>query len=138
MNLFKNQFRKESIRLKSWDYRNSGWYFVTINTNNHREYFGKVMNGRVVLSEVGRIAEINLLEIPKHYPLTELDSFIIMPNHIHGIIIINNVETGHAPSLLLKHPSLGNIIGSYKSAVTRCVIKTTYILNGKQGSLIEL
>ena len=42
-----------------------------------------------------------------------------MPNHIHGIIIINNVETGHAPSLQLKRPSLGNIVGSYKSAVTK-------------------
>ena len=117
--LYKNKFRIASTRLINWDYKTPWWYFVTINTNNHQEYFGAVKNGKVIINDIGKIVNEYWLEIPKHYTSVELDYFVIMPNHIHGIIIINNVETGHAPSLQLKRPSLGNIVGSYKSAVTK-------------------
>ena len=117
--LYKNKFRIALTRLINWDYKTPWWYFVTINTNNHQEYFGAVKNGKVIINDIGKIVNEYWLEIPKHYTSVELDYFVIMPNHIHGIIIINNVETGHAPSLQLKRPSLGNIVGSYKSAVTK-------------------
>jgi len=92
MSLFKNHFRIESARLKTWDYRNSAWYFVTINTNNHIEYFGKVKNGKVELNEIGKIAMKYWLEIPDHFPYVELDYYIIMPNHIHGVTILNSKD----------------------------------------------
>ncbi len=117
--LYKNKFRIASTRLINWDYKTPWWYFVTINTKSHQEYFGVVKNGKVIINDIGKIVNEYWLEIPKHYTSVELDYFVIMPNHIHGIIIINNVETGHAPSLQLKRPSLGNIVGSYKSAVTK-------------------
>ena len=109
--LYKNKFRIALTRLINWDYKTPWWYFVTINTNNHQEYFGAVKNGKVIINDIGKIVNQYWLEIPKHYTSVELDYFVI--------IIINNVETGHAPSLQLKRPSLGNIVGSYKSAVTK-------------------
>jgi len=119
---YKNKFKTEHIRLQSWDYTNPWWYFVTINTKNHQEIFGIIKNGKMNLNDVGKIASKHWSEIPEHYTSVELDYFVIMPNHLHGIIILNNVETGHAPSLQSLNtsiPSLGNIIGSFKSAVTK-------------------
>ena len=82
-------------------------------------WLGQVKNGKMILNDLGKIVGQIWQEIPKHYVSTELDDYVIMPNHVHGIIIINDVETGHAPSLQIKQPTLGNIIGSFKSAVTK-------------------
>ena len=129
MTLFKNKYRIESTRLKGWDYRNPGYYFVTICTKHREPYFGRVVNGGMVLSAVGERAAHCWREIPRHHAGVELDEFMIMPNHMHGIVIIcNPVETLHATSLRRetlmseispKAGSLGVIIRSYKSAVTR-------------------
>ena len=110
-------------RLKHYDYSTAGWYYVTICTNDHINYFGKVENEKMLLNDIGKIADDCWCDIPKHYNETELDKYIIMPNHIHGIIIINeqndltNVGQRHA-SALQQHV-LGNIIGSFKSAVSK-------------------
>ena len=121
MSLYQNKYRIESIRLKEWDYKNPWWYYVTINTKNHVSYFGEVTNGEMVLNKLGNQTETIWKQIPIHYKIVELDYSIIMPNHIHGIIIINqNVETRHASSLQHKYPTLSNIVGSFKSAVTKC------------------
>ncbi len=124
MDLYKNKFRIESVRLSAWDYSNPWWYFVTINTKHHIEYFGTIVKGKIILSDLGQLTDELWTKIPEHYPFVELDYCLVMPNHIHGIIIINeeNVKTGHAPSLQ-KH-NLGNIIGSFKSAVTNIAHKT--------------
>ena len=128
MSLFKNHFRIESARLKTWDYRNSAWYFVTINTKNNLEYFGKVKNGKVELNEIGKIAMKYWLEIPDHFPYVDLDYYIIMPNHIHGVTILNskdvacNVSTNSNnvySDISPKKCSLSSVIRSYKSAVTK-------------------
>ncbi|MCL6097888.1 MAG: transposase [Bacteroidetes bacterium] len=122
MTKYKNLYRVESARLKEWDYSSPWWYYVTINTKNHVEYFGRVVNSKMRLNEVGKVAENCWLEIPNHFANVELDSYVIMPNHLHGIIIINSsVETGHAPSLQKQTHSLSTIIGSFKSGVTKGV-----------------
>ncbi len=114
------KYRIPSARLKEYDYSTPNWYFVTINTKDHQEYFGEIKNSKMCLNELGKIVEGCWKDITKHYPNTELDYFVIMPNHVHGIIIINSVvETGHAPSLQMQTPTLGNMIGSFKSAVTK-------------------
>lgn len=119
MTRFRNKYRIETARLKEWNYSTPWWYYVTINTKNHVEYFGRIENGKMILNEFGKIAENCWKDIPKHFSNTELDYYIIMPNHIHGIIIINKmVETRHASSLQEKHVTLSNIVGSFKSAVT--------------------
>ena len=115
---FKNKYRIPSTRLQNWDYSSSGWYYVTICTKDRICYFGSITNRKINLSDIGKIAKQYWKEIPDHFNNIILEEYTIMPNHIHGIIIIqNNVETGHAPSLQIKNKhTLGNIIGSFKSA----------------------
>jgi putative transposase len=122
---FKNKYRIESARLRPWDYSSPGWYFVTVCTKQMKPYFGRIDQGFPILSELGQTAYQYWSEIPQHHHNTKIDEFIVMPNHIHGIIII--VETLHATSLPPStmssisplQGSLGVIVRSYKSAVTR-------------------
>ena len=93
-NKYKNEYRIETTRLKGWDYGNNGYYFVTICTKDRIPYFGDVINGMVQLSEIGKIALDELQKTPeirKDMNVT-LGEFIIMPNHIHCIIIIGENE----------------------------------------------
>ena len=126
MKLYKNKFRIESSRLKDWDYSTPWWYYVTICTNNMVCWFGKVNKGKMIMNDLGKQVENYWKEIPTHYKKVELDYYIIMPNHVHGVIIINDVETGHAPSLQTKRPTLGSIVGSFKSAVSKWAHKNNY------------
>lgn len=101
---FKNKFKIESARAQWWDYGWNGAYFLTICTKNRKHFFGKIENQKMILSHTGVIADIFWYEIPYHHNNVELDEFVVMPNHIHGIIIIDKpiipplVETGHALS----------------------------------------
>ncbi|MEK6634824.1 MAG: hypothetical protein AABY38_00575, partial [Planctomycetota bacterium] len=79
---------RRSIRLKGYDYSRAGAYFVTICVKNKENPLGKIIDGEVFLSGIGRIAEECWNKIPTHYPCVQLDKYVIMPNHIHGIIII--------------------------------------------------
>jgi len=128
--LFHNKFRIESTRLKNWNYSNPWWYYVTINTKDHKKYFGKVDSGKMVLNELGIVAKRYWEEIPIHSPNVEIDYFVTMPNHLHGIIIINpiseikNVETPDRASLL--KPILGSIVNQFKGSVKRWANKNDY------------
>ncbi len=79
---------KKSIRLKGYDYSQPNKYFVTMCTQNRALLFGDIIDGKMVLNEMGRIAQQCWYDIPLHFPHVKLDEFIIMPNHIHGIIVI--------------------------------------------------
>lgn len=94
-NKFQNKYRISSTRLQSWDYGNDGSYFITICTKDRKHYFGEVVEGEMKLNEVGKLAEKYWLEIPEHFNYIELGNFIVMPNHVHGILIVNktSVET---------------------------------------------
>jgi REP element-mobilizing transposase RayT len=126
MTLYKKNFRIESSRLKEWDYSTPWWYYVTICTKDMKCCFGEIKRGKMILNDLGNIANQFWNEIPKHYRFVELDCYVIMPNHFHGTTIINSVETGHAPSLQMKRPTLGNVIGSFKSAVSKWANKNGY------------
>ena len=91
-NKFKNKYRISSARLQSWDYSNNGAYFITICTQNRNHFFGKIQNQEMHLSEIGKLAEKYWLEIPEHFPFVELSNFVVMPNHFHGILIINKIN----------------------------------------------
>lgn len=95
---FKNKYRIPSARLQGYDYSQIGLYFVTICTKNRFPYFGIIKNGEMQLSKIGTTAYNCWLEIPNHFPHVSLDEFVIMPNHIHGIICIF-VETHNYASL---------------------------------------
>jgi REP element-mobilizing transposase RayT len=104
LHLYKNKYRPDSIRLKEWDYRSPGWYFLTMLTKDRRHFLGEIRSGIMGLSETGCMAYRNWAAIPDHFEHVRLDAFIVMPNHVHGLIGIMNwpvgsVETRHGVSL---------------------------------------
>ena len=88
MNYDPSKHHRKSIRLKGYDYSQSGGYFATILTHNHECLFGDVSNGETVLNELGKMALFTWNDLPNHNQHIILDEFVIMPNHIHGIIFI--------------------------------------------------
>lgn len=83
-----NTKNRRSIRLQGYDYSQAGAHYVTICTQERLCLFGNVINGVMVLNEIGQHVETCWLEIPTHFPNTVLHEYIIMPNHIHGIVEI--------------------------------------------------
>ncbi len=83
---------RRSIRLREYDYRSAGAYFVTICTFQRKCLFGSVMDGTMRLNERGHIVQTAWCDLPKHYPYVELDQFVIMPNHSHGVIVITGAD----------------------------------------------
>ena len=86
---YQNKYRIESARLQSWDYGNNGSYFITICTKNREHHFGKIVEQEMQLNETGKLAEQYWVEIPIQFPFIELGNFVVMPNHVHGILIID-------------------------------------------------
>jgi len=133
--LYKNKFRVESNRLTEWDYSTPWWYYVTFCTKNFKCWFGEIKNGKMILNDLGQIVEEEWLKTKDIRANVDLDYYVIMPNHFHGIPIIKDVETsrrdvsrvketGHRPvSTQLKPNSLGSIIGQFKSVCTKRIHK---------------
>jgi putative transposase len=131
---------RRSIRLQSWDYTQSAAYFVTICTDNRLCVFGEVVQDAMNLNSFGQIAEASWQTIPDHFPHVELDAFVIMPNHIHSIVVIVGdastsdvtINDGRGAAMLrpcdskrkphqisVTPGSLGAIVRSHKSAVAK-------------------
>ena len=89
---FQNKYRIPSARLQSWDYGKNGAYFITICTKNRFHFFGEVVNEEMIFNENGAVAMQLWADIPNHFPYIELGNFIVMPNHVHGILIIEKTE----------------------------------------------
>jgi len=89
MTLYQEKFRAESSRLRGWDYRSRGWYFVTICAANHACIFGEVKNGGLRLSLIGEIAESELQALAFHYDNAQIVEHVVMPNHVHAIVMID-------------------------------------------------
>ncbi len=127
--------RRRSLRLPGYDYGQDGAYFVTICTHDRRPLFGPIVGAEMRLNDAGRIAAQCWSAIPHHHSNAAMDEFIVMPNHVHGIIFIRGVPSrpngtpGEGVGATRASPlprgsgptkgSLGAIVGSYKSAVTR-------------------
>ena len=92
MDKFDNIYRIESARYKNWDYGSNAFYFVTICTHGREYFFGKIENSIMVLNEIGEIVVSIWNEIPVQFSFVRLGEFIIMPNHVHGIIQINKLD----------------------------------------------
>lgn len=118
---FKNKYKINSARLKEYDYAQPGMYFVTICTNDRKEFFGEIINGEMKLNEMGEIVKEEWLQTAIIRPNIFLDEWVIMPNHIHGIIEIKNVETPRWGV------SLGSIINQIKSICTKKIWKSGYV-----------
>lgn len=87
--------RRRSVRLQARDYSSPGHYYLTLCTRNRRPLFGSIRDGVMGLNDLGRAADKFWNEIPRHFPYMELDEYVIMPNHVHGIIRIVTHEWVH-------------------------------------------
>ena len=123
--LFKGRYRVPSTRLPGWDYRSNGYYFVTICTRDRRPFLGAVVHDVVRLSEAGRIVDEEWNRTPAVRDYVTLDEYVVMPNHLHGIIVLRRdvVETSrrdvstNGPRLLAD--SLGSVVNQFKSVCTK-------------------
>lgn len=138
----KSQHKRKSIRLKEFDYSNTGWYYVTICSYEKQKVFGNIIKGKMELNKLGKIVEEEWLKTKKIRNNVDLDDYVIMPNHVHGIIIIesrgelNSPRSEgvmhYAPTNTFKSPSqsLGSIVRGFKSAVTK-QIRIAGVINFK-------
>lgn len=114
---------RRSIRLRDFDYSSPRAYFVTICTWKRECTMGEVVEGKVILSATGKIVQDAWLELPKRFPTISLDSFEVMPNHLHGVIhqgAINRAPTESRPvGAQFIAPKLGEIIRTFKALVTQ-------------------
>ncbi|MCS6804883.1 MAG: transposase [Blastocatellia bacterium] len=88
------RLNRRSIRLKGYDYAQPGAYFITICTHDRACLFGDVVDGKMRLNAMGQMVQQCWQEIPCHFPHVELDAFVVMPNHIHGILVITDTNVG--------------------------------------------
>jgi REP-associated tyrosine transposase len=144
---------RRSIRLAGYDYRQSGAYFVTIVTQNRICVFGDVTDEEIVLNDTGRISQASWIGLSSRFPTVSLDSFVVMPNHIHGIITVGArfiapdsaqfiapdsdsvqfIAPVSAPhnhvgiareGAMNRAPTLGEIVRAFKAASTRMIRQT--------------
>ena len=144
---YRNKYRIASTRLQNWDYGWNAIYFVTICTKCKNHYFGEIVDGKMHFSPIGAIADVLWHELENHFDNIDIDAFVVMPNHIHGIIAINNGDNGIDNAYRIDNAycrdnacvvstrdnatigqqrfqhqgtkTLSSIVGSYKSAVSR-------------------
>ena len=126
---------RRSIRLKGYDYASEGAYFITMVTQGRECLFGKIVGGEMHLSTYGEIIQKWWDEIPVHFPNVETGAFVIMPNHVHGVIFIISecrgevISPGNETEEAISHPgcgtlplckpTLGQIVGYFKYQSTK-------------------
>ncbi len=122
---------RKHVRLRRYDYSQGGYYFVTVCTQHRKEWFGEVRNEEMELSIFGEIARDLWTEIPGHFRYVGIDEFAVMPNHVHGILIIERGPVGNA--YMRSHQGnafmhslhdrtkmlLSKVVQQYKASVTR-------------------
>ncbi len=132
---------RRSIRLSNYDYSKDGAYFITICSKRRQNFFGKIRNKKMTLNNIGKQVEFCWFEIPKHFPFVKLDEFVVMPNHMHGIFMVeannhspvrNNYPSAGSNNHLPIQKSgtsktVGSIIRGYKIGVTKWCRKNTNI-----------
>ena len=126
MDKYKNKFRISSSRLQNWDYGWNAAYFVTICTANRELFFGDIMDGKMNLSEIGKLADQFLLEIPQRYEYAILDEFVVMPNHVNAIVIIDKIDDGR-----------GNDMDGGRDAINRVSTKKRGGITGNKNPMLH-
>jgi putative transposase len=131
---------RRSIRLKGYDYSQAGAYFITICVRDSECLFGEIVNDEMILNEYGKIANDEWGKLPQRFPNFELDVFQIMPNHMHGIIVLNDyagatlADAHHDGAGVNPAPTktIGDMVGAYKSLVANECLKI-FKLNWETG-----
>ena len=125
-------YGRRSIRLKGYDYTQVGAYFVTIAVRGRLALFGEAVEGEVRLNDAGEMAREVWLTMPQRFPLVEMDVFVAMPDHVHGIVVIRgdgtrapmkDAPTSDRADTTPTAPALGDVVGAYKSLTTAAYIQ---------------
>ena len=126
--------RKPKICLQGYDYFQANYYFITTCTQNRQNWFGEIKNKKMILNSYGKICLEHLLNPPNFYNNIEIDTFVIMPNHAHVIVVINQNDkssyNGQGLALSLQNKSLSKILNDFKSFSSREINKL--ITDGKK------
>lgn len=110
---------RRSIRLREWDYATPGAYAVTLCTYGRAHLFGKVADGKIELSDTGRMIQCVWLGLPEHLPGLQPDSFVIMPNHIHAIVLLGTAGQAEGRGQSPARTSLSDLVRRFKTLTTR-------------------
>lgn len=123
--------QRKKNRLRDYNYSQNGWYFVTICTYKKQDFFGKIENGNIVLNEYGNMVKQQWEWLENQYHYIYLDEWIIMPNHVHGIIVIENEHdpcrdrSRPVPTIgantSIKIKSLSEIMGAFKTTSSKMI-----------------
>ena len=125
-------YGRRSIRLKGYDYTQVGAYFVTIAVRGRLALLGEVADGALHLSDAGEMAREVWLTMPQRFPFVEMGAFVVMPDHVHGIVVIRgdgtrapmkDAPTPDRADTTPTSPSLGDVVGAYKSLTTAAYIR---------------
>lgn len=114
MNFKPDVHRRRSIRLKGYDYSSPGTYFVTLCTHQRECLLGTVEDSQPRLSETGRMVQAAWNSLPGRFASVGLDAAVVMPNHVHGILVVTRQRAGTSPA-----PASGTVVGTFKSLTTR-------------------
>jgi len=126
---------RKANRLLNYDYSSAGYYFVTINVKDKLNQLGRVIEGKIMLNKIGMISDQYWKQIPDYYSNVRLDEYVIMPNHIHGILIIDGEKRTAQCAILTnsvqqrKHNQLSTVVRTYKTLVKREITKAKYALD---------
>ncbi len=120
--------QRKSPRIAGYDYASPGIYFVTICSATGQCVFGDVVDGVVRLNDIGRTVAQSWASTPRHFPMVELDLYVVMPNHVHGLLALT--DTTDVPSSNRALPTVHTIVGAFKSASTRQI----NVLRGTPGA----
>jgi REP element-mobilizing transposase RayT len=132
-----NLHHRHSNRLRGYDYSKEGAYFITICTQNQECLFGEILDGRMVLNDAGKMIQSVWDELPQHYPGVDIDAFVIMPNHVHGILVFENrvgagspcpkdrinCDTGKGAGTAPLRKTLGSVVAYFKYKSTKSINK---------------
>lgn len=124
-------YRRQTTRLAQRNYDEGGYYFITTCTHNRECCLGTIQRGEFLPSALGKLAKQKWLSIPFHHVGVELDEFVIMPNHVHGILLLPHKEWQTNPKRLNQFVSpvagtLGSIVRSYKASVSKAAAEIGY------------
>lgn len=134
------RYHRRSIRLQGYDYSQNGAYVVTICTQDRVSLFGEIIETEMVLNDAGRMVETWWLELAHKFPQIDLDTYVVMPNHFHGIVVIvgadlcvcpgplnrqedKGAHTGAPLQEVLPNPSLSQIVRWFKTMTTNEYIR---------------
>lgn len=116
--LYRGRYRIPSARLRGWDYRTAAVYAVTVCTLDRLCCLGEVVDGGMDVSRFGAAVGEEWLRIPSRHPHVCLDEFVVMPDHVHGILVFRGVPASEPPETLDAN-SLGAVVGQFKSKSTK-------------------